>query len=287
MLGAYATVAGSLAFGVAGCSGGSGGTESPPSSTHTLTVLLTGGGSGTVTGSGLQCGVTTRSCRVPGVPAGTAVTLTAAPGDASAFGGWSGCDTSDGLSCTVTMTSDRVVVATFASAGALRVTNDHCVPVTELYVWPVSGTWTVNELASPLPAGSSFAVTGLAAGTYAVQAVASDGVTWTEGAVPISAGVTYDLPLPMPTGTGCLRINNNTATTLYRVWLSPYGCLGAWGDERLHGATIANGTSFILSRLSASDYDVLADDVSPSGTFWLVCGVTVTAGAIEDVTFVP
>jgi hypothetical protein len=75
----------------------------------TLTVVLSGDGSGTVTGSGIDCpGDCTES-----YPTGTDVTLTAMPDAVSTFQGWSdpGCPGMD--PCTVTMSGDISVTATF------------------------------------------------------------------------------------------------------------------------------------------------------------------------------
>ena len=75
----------------------------------TLEVAKAGTGAGTVTGNGIVCGVT---CVVT-LPAGTAVSLSAAPADDSLFTGWSvpACGTSN--PCAFTLTSSTAVTATF------------------------------------------------------------------------------------------------------------------------------------------------------------------------------
>ena len=78
---------------------------------YTLTVAKSGSGSGTVSGTGLDCG---SSCSVS-VPSGTLVNLTAVAALYSNFSGWSGCDAFSGPSCTVTITSAKTVTADFAA----------------------------------------------------------------------------------------------------------------------------------------------------------------------------
>ncbi|GAA1934834.1 hypothetical protein GCM10009815_31860 [Nocardioides marmoribigeumensis] len=78
---------------------------------HTLTVTKAGSGSGSVTSSpaGISCGATCAKA----FPAGTQVTLTAAPAAGSTFTGWSGGGCSGTSTCVVTMTGDTSVTATF------------------------------------------------------------------------------------------------------------------------------------------------------------------------------
>ena len=78
------------------------------SSGFTLSVGVSGTGSGTVTGTGINC---------PGdcsefFNSGTSVTLTAIPATGSDFTGWSGACSGTGT-CTVSMTSDLSVSANF------------------------------------------------------------------------------------------------------------------------------------------------------------------------------
>ena len=73
-----------------------------------LSVTTTGGGTGTVTGNGIDCGAT---CSVL-LDAGTAVSLTATPTNGSLFVGWSGACTGTGA-CQTTMDAARSVSAAF------------------------------------------------------------------------------------------------------------------------------------------------------------------------------
>jgi len=84
--------------------------------TYVLTVSTAGAGSGSVTSSppGIACG----SACTESYAAGTAVTLTAAPGPSSTFEGWSGGSCSGtSLVCQVTMDTARSATATFAPAA--------------------------------------------------------------------------------------------------------------------------------------------------------------------------
>ncbi|MBL9018756.1 MAG: hypothetical protein JNL83_31510, partial [Myxococcales bacterium] len=76
--------------------------------TYALTVSRIGNGTGTVTGTGISCGV---DC-METVAHGTVITLTAAAGTGSTFTGWGGACTGT-AACTVTMTMAQSVTATF------------------------------------------------------------------------------------------------------------------------------------------------------------------------------
>jgi hypothetical protein len=77
---------------------------------YTLSVARTGSGQGTVTGSGISCGV---DCTET-YSYGTMVTLTPTAQPGSSFTGWGGDCTGTGA-CTVTMTQPRSVAATFST----------------------------------------------------------------------------------------------------------------------------------------------------------------------------
>ena len=86
-----------------------------------LTVRVTGTGGGTVVSSpaGISCDV---GCTETFV-SGTVVTLTASPGEGSAFVGWSGGGCSGTTPCVVTMTAETFVIATFAPTFVLTVST--------------------------------------------------------------------------------------------------------------------------------------------------------------------
>ena len=73
-----------------------------------LSVSKTGGGTGTVSGNGIDCGA---NCSII-LDQGTQVSLTATPAGGSVFTGWGGACTGIGA-CDTTMTTARSVTATF------------------------------------------------------------------------------------------------------------------------------------------------------------------------------
>jgi Divergent InlB B-repeat domain len=77
-----------------------------------LTVSTGGGGSGTVSGPGIDCTGTGPDC-AGAFNEGTAVPLTATAGSESVFAGWSGCDVPSGSQCTMNMNTDKSATATF------------------------------------------------------------------------------------------------------------------------------------------------------------------------------
>jgi hypothetical protein len=78
----------------------------------TLTVAIRGSAGGSVISApaGIGCGA---SCSAS-YPAGTMVTLTAAPGSQASFRGWGGACRGAATTCTLAMTSARSVTATFS-----------------------------------------------------------------------------------------------------------------------------------------------------------------------------
>jgi len=84
---------------------------SPPA--YTLTVNKSGTGSGTVTGTGINCEFGGNDCS-ENYASGTSVTLTATPiENIYKFASWSGCDIPSGNICTVIMNQSKTVTATF------------------------------------------------------------------------------------------------------------------------------------------------------------------------------
>jgi len=100
----------------------------PPVLTFTLTLVMSGQGSGTVSSSPGGIGCTILSGSVSGTctatfTQGTQVTLTAAAmgGGGSSFGGWGGSCGPSGTSatCTIPMLQDQGATATFRAASAV------------------------------------------------------------------------------------------------------------------------------------------------------------------------
>src|SRR5439155_10133855 len=89
-------------------------TIGPPMAT--LSVTSSGSGSGTVTSSPI--GIACSPICTGSFTSGTLVTLTAAPGETSAFTGWSGGGCSGTGPCVLTLTSDASVTAVFGLSTA-------------------------------------------------------------------------------------------------------------------------------------------------------------------------
>ncbi len=81
---------------------------------YTLSVSVSGSGSVGSSPAGISCSA---QCTAS-FDSGTAVTLTATPGNGASFVGWAGDCAGTASTCTVTMTQARSVTASFAVAGA-------------------------------------------------------------------------------------------------------------------------------------------------------------------------
>ena len=82
-----------------------------------LSVSTGGSGSGSVTGTGINCAGTAPDCS-QAFNNGTAAGLTATAGSGSSFAGWTGCDNPSGNQCTMNMNGDKSVTATFNALPA-------------------------------------------------------------------------------------------------------------------------------------------------------------------------
>jgi uncharacterized repeat protein (TIGR02543 family) len=251
---------------------------------YTLSVQKGGTGTGTVTGGGISCGATCSASYV----SGTAVTLTASADAGSTFGSWTGCDSTVGAACGVTMTASRTVTATFAPAtGSLLLVNGTAFTVAELRLSPAgAGTWGPNLLTSQIPPAGTFTLAGVAAGSYDLRAVASDGTTtWQASAVAITAGgqSTWTLTPPTPT-FGSLGVTNGTTLTISELYASP-AAAGTWGPNLLT-AQIAPGGAFTLADVPVGTYDFRA--IASDGiTYWQASAVAIVAGALHPWTLLP
>jgi YD repeat-containing protein len=88
-------------------------TTPPAVGNFTLTVSVSGAGSGTVTGSGIDCGSTCSTSLTNGATA----TLTANVAIGSSFVSWGGACAGTAPTCSVTMSAAQAVTATFASSS--------------------------------------------------------------------------------------------------------------------------------------------------------------------------
>ena len=98
----------------------SGGGSTGPT-TFALSVSVTG--SGTVTGNGINCGVSATTCSTS-LASGTSVTLTATPSSGQTFQSWGGACSGTSATCTLTMSAARSVSATFSGGSSAEVTLD-------------------------------------------------------------------------------------------------------------------------------------------------------------------
>ncbi|MBI4691615.1 MAG: Ig-like domain-containing protein [Nitrospirae bacterium] len=90
-------------------------------SSHSLTIMKSGTGTGTVTSSTGTLTWDNNTCTIM-CAAHESITLTATADDGSTFGGWSGCDSASENTCTVAMGSDANVAAEFIKASDIALT---------------------------------------------------------------------------------------------------------------------------------------------------------------------
>lgn len=255
---------------------------------NTLTVVKSGLGSGTVTGTGINCGP---DCSESAVTGSVVLTATAATG--STFGPWTGCDSVSTNQCTVNMTSSRTVTATFNQTLTVSA------PTVDVPATDADGTYNVTVNCSGLCSSTFFfqeatntaftsptqvthinvnyprvvPITGKAAGTYCYRAAAS---------VP-NWGNVECLTVSTPT-TGVFRILNNSSYDLIDVRLNGVQ------QASYPNAILAGGGSFDFVRtpgtvtynLGNGFYD---SDTSRNIWFTLSGSATVQAGVTTTVTF--
>lgn len=117
---------------------------------RTLTVVKSGGGSGTVTSdpAGIDCG---SDCSAS-FANGTSVTLTATPAPGSTFAGWDSAGCSGTGTCTVSMDQAREVTATFGLQATTP--SSPSSPTPGLNPSPASGPFTSSDTTAPVLAVS-------------------------------------------------------------------------------------------------------------------------------------
>ena len=228
---------------------------------HTLTVVPTGAGTGTVTSnpSGINCGVDCNEVYTEG----QTVTLTPSAAQGSTFAGWSGCDSVTGNVCSVTMSADKTVHATFATATyTLAVTvspstggdvtsmtdnNINCGPT-------CSATYAFNAMvslsATPRLGFVFSSWSGACTGTTtcSVMMTANKSVTATFQSVPTFAltvtkngtgsGKVTSMPAGIDCGTDCNETYNNNTM----VVLTAMPALGSTFDGWTGACTNTTGT---------------------------------------------
>ena len=152
-----------------------------PPKTYALTVSKKGTGTGSITGSGIDCG---SDCN-ESYTGGTQVTLTATAANGSSFTAWSGA-CSGNAACTVTMDRARSVGATFKTDPA---------PKTYTLTVSKSGTGTGSVTGTGIDCGSDCSesyVSGTGVTLTATAANGSSFVSWS-GACSGSGGCTVTM----------------------------------------------------------------------------------------------
>lgn len=145
---------------------------------YQLSVVTSGTGTGTVSGTGISCGNTCSASYA----SGTVLTLTAAPATGSTFAGWSGGGCSGTGSCTVTMNAATSVTATFNSTvstytiTATAGSNGKIAALNNTNIsTATSGTSTITMANVTKGASQAFSITPNTG--YQVTGVSVDGVS--------------------------------------------------------------------------------------------------------------
>ncbi len=241
-----------------------------------LDVVRSGDGTGTITGTSINCG---GDCTGT-YNAGTSVTLTAAAGSGSTFVGWQDgpCDGSTSTTCTITMTGPLTVTAIFGTTSVLTLTK----------AGSGAGGVTSN------PAGISCAATGCSSDT----GIYPDGTVVTLTATPSSGDVFVGWSGGGCTGTGtCVvtLIADVTVTATFDDTFTLTGTSPTNGSFASVPTGIAcpgdctevygDGTSVTLTATPSSGFAFAAWTgacTNTSGT----CTVTMSAAQTVGATFV-
>lgn len=154
-----------------GCGGGGSSTKNTVPQNSSITVSVTGGGTGMVTSADgdIKCGPGSTSCAAS-YANGTAVTLNAAPTAGSTFGGFSGGGCSGtATSCVVTLTSGVAITATF---NLPVVTDTLTINSTG------TGTGTITSADGMINCGAACSASYVAGTQVTLTAVAASGSTF-------------------------------------------------------------------------------------------------------------
>lgn len=286
----------------------------PSTTQYTLDITRNGSGSGTVTGSGINCGSVCSGSYSPG----TVVTLSATPATGSTFAGWSGACSGTG-SCVVTMNASKTVTATFNSTaatyditatatgkGSITAVNNTSVTTA------TSGDTTISVVKVAKGASQQFniapntgyyVVSVVADGTTVASNIPSGGYTYTFSNVTAahSIAATFDVRCYHITASagsgGTISPTDvwslyNTSQTISIVPNSGYRV----ADVQVDGKSVGAVTSYTFSNIAAdhtvsatfttASYTITASagtggTISPTGT------VTVSGGSSKTYTIAP
>lgn len=228
-----------------------------PSSLFGVSVNKAGTGSGTVTGTGINCGT---DCS-ESYPVGTAVTLTATADSGSYFAGWSGDCTGAGA-CIVTMDMAKNVTATFKTAP---------------FAVSTSGAVTV----SPSPATITTNI------TFNPSDVGKQGSVFVTALVPVTGLSTLGITNTAATNSGSFVLVQKTSSGWQLVvngQLIPYAS-GVMG-EQLAALSILNSTntSALAGTQICLGYGANAGEMVTAGRMLQVATITDTNSASSTAT---
>ena len=253
---------------------------------YLLTVNLAGNGAGTVTGTGISCGVDCTEL----LGFGTMVTLTATANTGSAFAGWSGACTGIGA-CIVTIDAAKSVTATFnlqtftltttpSGNGTGTVTSSPAGiacpgDCSEIYNYGQMVTLTPAPGAGSTFTGWSGACLGTGACTVTMTAARSVTATFTLMTFALTVtpagagtGTVTSAPAGINCGATCTgTFNYNQMITLSATASTPSSTFGGWSGGGCSGTgtctvTITAATA-VTATFNVATYQL---DVARAGT---------------------
>jgi hypothetical protein len=241
--------------------------NSPP----ILTVRGAGTGSGTITGTGINCtitnGVASGSCQSK-YALNTSVVLTATPTGGSTFNGWSESCSGTG-SCTVVMSQTRAATASFTAPG----------PQTLTVSGGGTGSGTVTSQAGLAPAINCTITNGVASGTCSQSYPFNTSVTLTAAA---TGGGTFSGWSNACTGTGTCALTMSQARNVTASFTAPPQTL------TVSGGGTGSGTVTSQAGLSPAINCTITNGVASgacSQSYPFNTSVTLTAAATGGGTF--